>query len=396
MTDINIRIEKQDKNIGLSIVKQSGTDNYNELYNKPSINGIELIGNLTNEDLGLNTTPENVVTKEELETALANKQDKGDYLTEETDPIYTADKPNIALKSEIPDVSNFVTSNDFEGRLSSKQDKGNYALKSEIPNLSNYATKTDLNSKQNKLSAAGTVRVPVYYDGSQLKAVTSLKAEMVYGSFLKEMYYAHHPEMSDIHIIPFIYNDFAFIDKKGGSYTVTRSDSGEIGNPHNIFDAAPSFMHSRGFTADTVWTVDIVCPTPLTYGTLLYVDFGSPGFACSYAKIEAQHSVTGEWKTVLEKSDIELPYVYCRCNSDDLGVNKFKFTFKNPLSAQQFRISSIGAISYKSAGIEETVLTRKGGTVFGDVIAPNITKMQNDVDGLKNSIGNIETALAEV
>lgn len=352
MTDITVDVVSENKNIPVDLSTQIGTFNYNELENKPSINGVELIGNKTPADLGLDkieVDTSNLATKEELARGLENKQDKGDY-----------------------------------------------ALKSEIPDLSNYATKTDLNSKQNKLSAAGTRTLPVYYDGSQLKEVGGLRAEMVAGGFTREIYYAHHPEMSDMHIIPFIYNDFAFIDKKGGSYTVTRSDNGEIGNPQNIFDAAPSFMHSRGFTSDTVWAVDIVCPIPLTYGTLLYVDFGSQGFFCTYVKIEAQHSTTGEWKTVMEKTDNALPYVYCRCSSDDIGVNKFKFTFKNPLSAQQFRISSIGAISYKSSGIEETVLTRKGGEVYGDVIAPNITKLQNDVDRLKNSIGDIETALAEV
>jgi hypothetical protein len=31
------------------------------------------------------------------------------FIIEEVDPVYTADKPNIALKSEIPDVSSFIT-----------------------------------------------------------------------------------------------------------------------------------------------------------------------------------------------------------------------------------------------------------------------------------------------
>lgn len=339
-------------------------NDYNDVTNKPSINNVILVDNVTLEELGVQPSG-NYATEQQLIDGLATKQEKGVYLTEEIDPVYMADKPNIALKSE-------------------------------IPNLSNYATKTDLASKQNKLTATGTRTLPVYYDGAQLKEVGGLRAEMVAGGFTREVYYAHHPEMSDMHILPFIYNDFAFIDKKGGSYTITRSDNGEIGNPQNIFDAAPSFMHSRGFASDTVWTVDIVCPIPFTYGTLLYVDFGSQGFFCSYVKIEAQHSRTGEWKTVMEKTDNALPYVYCRCNSDDIGVNKFKFTFKNPLSAQQFRISSIGAISYKSSGIEETILTRKGGEVFGDVIAPNITKLQNDINDLKTKISNLEIALNDL
>lgn len=372
-----------------------GTTDYNKLENKPLINNVTLENNISLEQLGIQPIG-NYATKTELENGLATKQDVGVYLTQETDPIYMADKPNIALKSELPDTSNFVTNDDFQGQLNTKQPKGDYAFRSELPNLSNYATKTDLDAKQNRLAATGTNRIPVYCDGYILKPVVALSAELVSGGFTKEVYYAHHPEMSEMHILPFIYNDFAFIDKKGGSYTVTRNDNGEIGNPQNIFDAAPSFMHSRGFTEDTLWTVEITTPKTFTYGTLLYVDFGAPGFACSYAKIEAQHATTGEWKTVLEKSDISLPYVYCRCNSDDIGVNKFKFTFKNPLSPQQFRISAIGAISYKSAGVEETMLTLKGGTVYGDVIAPNITKMQDEINNLKTTIANLQVALSEL
>lgn len=252
--------------------------------------------------------------------------------------------------------------------------------------LTNYATKTELNTKQDKLIATGTLSLPVYYDGTRLKEVTRLRAEMVSGGFDGEIYYAHHPEMSNMHIIPFIYNDFAFIDKKGGSYTVTRSDNGEINNPQNIFDAAPSYMLSRGFASDTVWTVEISTPKTFTYTTLLYVDFGASGFFCSYIKVEAQHSGTGEWETILEKTDNSLSYVYCKCRSDDVGMNKFRFTFKNPTSSVQFRLSSIGAISFKSAGVEETMLTLKGGTVFGDVIAPNITNIQNETTSIKGTL----------
>ena len=363
---------------------------------KAKINSGIFYDELTEEDIDVDIISGDYVTRTELENGLATKQDVGTYLTQETDPIYTADKPTLALKSELPDTSNFVTNDDFQGQLNTKQPKGDYALKSELPNLTNYATKTELDAKQNRLAATGTNRIPVYCDGYILKPVVALSAELVSGGFTKEVYYAHHPEMSEMHILPFIYNDFAFIDKKGGSYTITRNDNGEIGNPHNVFDAAPSFMHSRGFTEDTLWTVDIATPKTFTYGTLLYIDFGTPGFACSYAKIEAQHSVTGEWKTILEKADNTASYIYCRCNSDDLGVNKFKFTFKKPLNTQQFRISAIGAISYKSAGVEETMLTLKGGTVYGDVIAPNITKMQDEINNLKTTIANLQVALSEL
>lgn len=59
--------------------------NYNQASNKPKINNVTLEGNKTLDDLGI--------------------QPKGNYITEEADPIYNADKPNIALKTDIPDIS---------------------------------------------------------------------------------------------------------------------------------------------------------------------------------------------------------------------------------------------------------------------------------------------------
>lgn len=43
----------------------SGTDDYNDLINRPSINGIELVGNKTNEELLIDS-----ITNEDLEKIL--------------------------------------------------------------------------------------------------------------------------------------------------------------------------------------------------------------------------------------------------------------------------------------------------------------------------------------
>lgn len=77
-----------------------GTSDYNDLENKPQINGHTLSGNKTLNDLGI--------------------QPKGNYLTNETDPVFKASPVskitssdiaswnNKAEKSEIPDVSGFI------------------------------------------------------------------------------------------------------------------------------------------------------------------------------------------------------------------------------------------------------------------------------------------------
>lgn len=53
MTDITVEIKKNTNNIDVSIEKKGGTSNYNDLANKPSINGVELFGNKTTADLGI-------------------------------------------------------------------------------------------------------------------------------------------------------------------------------------------------------------------------------------------------------------------------------------------------------------------------------------------------------
>jgi hypothetical protein len=73
--------------------QSGGTTNYEDLENKPSINGIELKGNLTTEDLGISggdIDTSNLVTKEEL-------NNKG-YLTEHQDLSH------LVTKEEFDDV----------------------------------------------------------------------------------------------------------------------------------------------------------------------------------------------------------------------------------------------------------------------------------------------------
>ena len=73
-------------------------------------------------------------TNESFQNALNNKQDAGDYVTNteleskgyltsytEIDPVYTADKPNLALKSELPDLAPYATKEELNRGLAGKQ-----------------------------------------------------------------------------------------------------------------------------------------------------------------------------------------------------------------------------------------------------------------------------------
>ena len=132
------------------------TTNYEELENIPSINGVELIGDKSLDELGIQPKGEyleehqdisHLASKKELADGLETKQPKGNYIEEHQDISHLASKKELsdgldtkqpkgdyALKSEMPDTTNFATKTE----LNNKQDKGNYALKSDIPDVSNY------------------------------------------------------------------------------------------------------------------------------------------------------------------------------------------------------------------------------------------------------------------
>lgn len=95
----------------LSSTTSGGTTDYTALSNKPQINGIELNGNKTLDQL--------------------NIQVKGDYVT--TSSL----NESLNLKQDKSDMSNYVTTTSLSSELSTKADK---------TELTNYLTKTDASS----------------------------------------------------------------------------------------------------------------------------------------------------------------------------------------------------------------------------------------------------------
>ena len=83
----------------------------------------------------LTSIPDEYITESELSESLNDKVDV---------TAYTADKETFALKSEIP--TDYVSDSDL----------ANYALKSEIPDTSNFATTTTVNGIETRLQAVET------------------------------------------------------------------------------------------------------------------------------------------------------------------------------------------------------------------------------------------------
>lgn len=131
------------------IVNTGGTQNYNDLYNKPQINDTELEGNLSLSDLGIDQnfvkdnnyvhTDNNYTTADKTKLASLENYDDTEIKADISDL-----ETNKADKSEIPDVSHFITNT--------------------VNDLVNYYTKTQTYTKtevNDLISAISTMDVRV-------------------------------------------------------------------------------------------------------------------------------------------------------------------------------------------------------------------------------------------
>lgn len=127
----------------LALKSELFSKNYNDLTNKPNIP--TKVSDLTNDSGFINSVPDEYITETEL-------NEKG-YLTNytETDPIYMADKPNIALKTEIPNNDDFSLSGLSEKSYNNLTDKPTIPSKtSDLVNDSSFLTETSFEERITK------------------------------------------------------------------------------------------------------------------------------------------------------------------------------------------------------------------------------------------------------
>lgn len=113
-----------------------GTSNYEDLENKPQINGNELVGNKTSADLGL--------------------QPAGQYLTEETDPTVPSYVKNISEN----DIASWNNKSEFSGDyddLTNKPDLSQF-ITNTVNNLTNYYLKSETYTKTEVNNLIGAIQ----------------------------------------------------------------------------------------------------------------------------------------------------------------------------------------------------------------------------------------------
>lgn len=130
-----------------------GTNNYNELDNKPQINGVTLQGNLTTADLNIETGTVDAYTKKEtqalIKSSITGKADTT-YVDNQLD--LKADKSTTYTKTEVDNNISSLTQN-ISNKLSNKADKSDTYTKTEtIEAINNTITgKADTTYVNNQL-----------------------------------------------------------------------------------------------------------------------------------------------------------------------------------------------------------------------------------------------------
>lgn len=218
-------------------------------------------------------------------------------------------------------------------------------------------------------------------------------------------YINSHPENSPC-LIPFIYNDIAFLENQGGSVSMYKvastADMTLLTLPNqtvykpsdyvNMFDASPSYAHFSGFTKDdtaTSYIIDITLPRVFTYSNVVYIDFGQSSWRAQNIKILVSHtnmtnyvqkaSITGlaigNYKASMSHS-----FTASGATTVTQGFNKIRFVLTKFANASP-RIAQIGIINYGSNGTRYTTMSRG----IDDPVWRSITPSTNKAYSLGSS-----------
>ena len=203
-----------------------------------------------------------------------------------------------------------------------------------------------------------------------------------------------HPENGPT-IVPFINNDIAFLNKRGGSYKVYSTTSTDytaaslsetslsVSGPDNMFDGSPSYAMLPG--GSFVAVIDMTLHRQFPWGNVFYIDFGASGWRAKKISIYVMNS-DNETKytspnncsiTNNSKGNWYCSVSHSSTNSSGAtvqGFNRLRVVlgdFNNTASDNSSgkRISQVGLISYNSAGVTETYISRGGCSgVYGSII----------------------------
>ena len=157
---MDIKVEIQPKEIIANVLTPvepiyGGTKNYENLENLPSINGIQIIGNLTLDKLGIQPQGD-YAKRSELPQNVSDLNNDAGYLLQ-SDLTDYAKLENLPTKvSELENDSDYATKSDLPTKTSELENDSDFAYVSDIPtnvselnNDSNYLVRSDISNLDN-------------------------------------------------------------------------------------------------------------------------------------------------------------------------------------------------------------------------------------------------------
>lgn len=223
-----------------------------------------------------------------------------------------------------------------------------------------------------------------------LRAKQDGDGNLISSTYLKNnnMYINTHPENSP-DLIPFIHNDIAYLNQRGGSYVVKYDGTTQSINIDNVFDASPSYWAINP-TGTTTIVIELTLHKVFGWTNTIYCDFGSTGWRSKKVKIEVMNSNYSNdvWSSKLDlnnnsSGNVKTTFNHTPVGADNAGAgfNKIKFTFSDWGTATIFRIAQLGVYNYGSMGVRETYMSRGRN----DEIYRSITPATNNTYDLGTS-----------
>ena len=218
-------------------------------------------------------------------------------------------------------------------------------------------------------------------------------------SSITQGYLNTHPENAPI-ILPFINNDLAFLNKKGGSYKVYQTTSTNytaasltetavtLSSGDNMFDGSPSYA-TISTTGEFVAVIDMTLHKLFSYSNVFYIDFGANQWRAKKISVYVMNADTETAYTLKQtKEDLATGNWYASVShtstnasgSTVYGFNRLRVVlsgFNNPTSTSGKRIAQVGLLNYGSAGATETYISRGGcAGIYGSLV-PHTTNSIN-------------------
>jgi len=180
----------------------------------------------------------------------------------------------------------------------------------------------------------------------------------------------HHAEGRNL-INAFLTNDFANARLRGATFTWTNIAPGNT-DIDNMFNGTSTF-YSINVVA-TTWpiVIEFTLPKTLTYTASLGIGFGNSIWRCNSVLIEAYSE--NAWVTCVNTTSNTSEDVYTNISGNaGIGTTKVRYTLGNPNHAEQMRITHLWGWNFASDGWSQLMMPRAGGTMYGQLNAPNYT-----------------------